>query len=170
MTRPGGDDAAGRAGHSWPLPVRSPTPLAWVMAPAKLPDTETPRGLRVSGTILRLMGSDSSAPPPSAPFPLAAPPLLRLARPLQTQSGCDDPADTSGPETHLHKSLPSPPICPRARRGEEEELEWDRVNQRGTRRGTGQQSVLAGGKQAQQNGSFPRPCCCFQCSQKGDRK
>lgn len=66
VTRPGGDDAAGRAGHSWPLPARSPTLLAWVMAPAKLPDTETPRGLRVSGTILRLMGSDSSAPPPSA--------------------------------------------------------------------------------------------------------
>lgn len=73
MTRPGGDDAAGRAGHSWPLPVRSPTPFVWVTAPAKLPDTETPRGLRVSGTILRLMGSDSSAPPPSAP---ALPQLL----------------------------------------------------------------------------------------------
>lgn len=66
MTRPGGDDAAGRAGHSWPLPARSPTLLAWVTEPAKLPDTETPRGLRVSGTILQLMGSDSSAPPPSA--------------------------------------------------------------------------------------------------------
>lgn len=66
VTRPGGDDAAGRAGHSWPLPARSPTPLAWVTAPAKLPDTETPRGLRVSGTIHPLMGSDSSAPPPSA--------------------------------------------------------------------------------------------------------
>lgn len=67
VTRPGGDDAAGRAGHSWPLPARSPTPLAWVTAPAKLPDTETPRGLRVSGTILPLMGSDSSAPPSSEP-------------------------------------------------------------------------------------------------------
>lgn len=99
MTRPGGDDAAGRAGHSWPLPERSPTPLAWVTAPAKLPDTETPRGLRVSGTILRLMGSDSSAPPPSARFPLAAPPLLLLTRPLQAQSGWGAPAGAPAPST-----------------------------------------------------------------------
>lgn len=107
MTRPGGDDAAGRSGHSWPLPARSPTPLAWVTAPAKLPDTETPRGLRVSGTILRLMGSDSSAPPPSAPVPPAAPPV-RLARPPQKEP----PA----PSTKPNKSLPSPPLCPRAGR------------------------------------------------------
>lgn len=99
VTRPGGDDAAGRAGHSWPLPERSPTPLAWVTAPAKLPDTETPRGLRVSGTILRLMGSDSSAPPPSTRFPLAAPPLLLLTRPLQAQSGWGAPAGAPAPST-----------------------------------------------------------------------
>lgn len=109
VTRPGGDDAAGRVGHSWPLPARSPTPLAWVTAPAKLPDTETPQGLRVSGTILRLMGSDSSAPPSSAPFPPAAPPLLRLPRPLQAQPGGGAPRRYPGPSTQLHKSLLSLP-------------------------------------------------------------
>lgn len=83
VTRPGGDDAAGRAGHSWPLPARSPTPLAWVTAPAKLSDTETPQGLRVSGTILRLMGSDSSAPPPSAPSLHASPGAPLSAQPAQ---------------------------------------------------------------------------------------
>lgn len=88
VTQPGGDDAAGRLGHSWPLPERSPTRLARVTAPAKLPDTETPQGVRVPGTILRLMGSDSSAPPPSAPVPPAAPPLLRLTGPLQAQPQC----------------------------------------------------------------------------------
>ena len=113
VTRPGGDDAAGRAGHSWPLPARSPTPLAWVTAPAKLPDTETPRGLRVSGTILRLMGSDSPAPPPSAPFPPSAPPP-RLAHPpaagptlpCRAPSRCPRPPHPRPTRTSRHPALP----------------------------------------------------------------
>lgn len=118
MTPPGGDDAAGRAGHSWPLPARSPTPLAWVTAPAKLPDTETPRGLRVSGTILRLMGSDSSAPPPTAPFPPAAPPLSLARRPPRPPPGWGAPAGAHpsapnhGPSVQPNKS-PPPPSPPR---------------------------------------------------------
>lgn len=113
MTRPGGDDAAGRPGHSWPLPARSPTPLAWVTAPAKLPDTETPRGLRVSGTILRLMGSDSPAPPPSAPFPPSAPPLRLAHRPAagptlpgRAPSRCPRPPHPSPTRTSRHPALP----------------------------------------------------------------
>jgi hypothetical protein len=101
VTRPGGDDAAGRAGHSWPLPARSPTPLAWVTAPAKLPDTETPRGLRVSGTILRLMGSDNSTPPSSAP---SLPPLLPATRPAPR---C--PLSRPGAPQQLAQACKSPP-------------------------------------------------------------
>lgn len=121
VTRPGGDDAAGRAGHSWPLPERSPTPLAWVTAPAKLPDTETPRGLRVSGTILRLMGSDSSAPPPSAPFPPAAPPPSLARRPprgparLGRPGRCPTPSPIPPAPSSLSPPLsPSPTLAPRA--------------------------------------------------------
>lgn len=113
MTRPGSDDAAGRPGHSWPLPARSLTPLAWVTAPAKLLDTETPRGLRVSGTILRLDGSDSPAPPPSAPFPPSAPPLRLAHRPAagptlpgRAPSRCSPTPHPSPTRTSRHPALP----------------------------------------------------------------
>lgn len=111
VTRPGGDDAAGRAGHSWPLPARSPTPLAWVTAPAKLPDTETPRGLRVSGTILRLMGSDSPAPPPSAPFPPAAPPLS-LAHPPAAGRALSGGEPSRCPQAHHPSQTSRHPALP----------------------------------------------------------
>lgn len=131
VTRPGGDDAAGRAGHSWPLPARSPTPLAWVTAPAKLPDTETPRGLRVSGTILLLMGSDSPAPPPSGSFPSrSSSPAPRspargrpgTARPEPRAPGRCRPPPAPAPSPQPNKLLPSPPMRPRVGRSEEQRL------------------------------------------------
>lgn len=107
VTRPGGDDAAGCAGHSWPLPARSPTPLAWVTEPAKLPDTETPRGLRVSGTILCLMGSDSSAPPPASLPPLRVSSLAPHSPLAAGPARLVLPAGTLVPSTQPHNSLPT---------------------------------------------------------------
>lgn len=165
VTRPGGDDAAGRSGHSWPLPARSPTPLAWVTAPAKLPDTETPRGLRVSGTILRLMGSDSSAPPPSAPVPPAAPPV-RLARPPAAgPAGLERPRRSPRPPqqspTSRYQVLPCVPgrggggasPLPRGRPQSWGEEEWGPEEKWGpeghlARPMAAQLSTMAGGKEA----------------------
>lgn len=162
MTRPGGDDAADRAGHSWPLPARSPTPLAWVTAPAKLPDTETPQGLRVSGTILLLMGSDSSAPPPSAPFLSAAPPLLRSRAPapgpvrLECPSRCPSPLDPA----QQVATKPSR-LSPEERKGGGAGVRgvWPR-GAPGEARGSSQ-CWQWGGRRQQQNGLFLPPCLCF---------
>jgi hypothetical protein len=120
VTRPGGDDAAGRAGHSWPLPARSPTPLAWVTEPAKLPDTETPQGLRVSGTILQLMGKDSSAPPPSAPSLHSS-----SRRPAVCPAGPRRPSSRPGPPGRPPNSSACRGICTEERQRPCGQVAWD---------------------------------------------